>query len=185
MPFDAFGWSPTNAAGFGGRQVGDYFSGSYFNPDTGRLQGSPYVSQQVQSTAPAARPYVQGQPFAPPAQMDFFAQLAGLVGGGAPQGMQAPPQQQGQQFGTSGGNLWTGQFQGGPSRPVVTPGGQGRYGGVSPAGQQQMMRGYGQAYSNQQGGMYGKQGGGFGNPLSNLPYGGGNGLFRRGGGGAR
>lgn len=122
-----------------------YIRPTYFNPDTGGIQSTPYVAP------PAAVPSIA--PVSPmggfqPGGGDFFAQLAGLLSGQSasfrPQGM--TPTQSIQ---------WA--MSQGPVTGYGTGGGQGPYGGVSREGQQAMFRGRGQGMAGMQFGQRGLQ----------------------------
>lgn len=173
MPFDMFGWSPATEIGFAGRPTGTYFKSIYGYDD----MGNPVHSQADMNKIQQQRMGI-GQPTAPQqnpnAGNDFFAALAGLMGGNMQGGPQAPmgganpniPQRQPFDLGkaiAAPGN----QF-----RQVITPGGQGPYGGVSPEGQRAMFEGTGRAWGqfmqNQQGGGR-PQGLGYG-PTPSSPY---------------
>jgi hypothetical protein len=174
MPYDfAQGFNPSGGyggGGFGGRQSGGRFANVFGYDD----KGAPINSQQMQQTAPVQQPgpYVPNQPFAPPSQLDFFSQLAGLVGGGGPpQGMQGPQMnpwsaQQAQSQYSPGGPVNFGNFQSyahqqGPVTGYGYSGGQGPYGGVNPEVQRAMFEGGNQM--NRNGQMPS------GNPLKSLP----------------
>ena len=150
MPYDfAQGFNPGGGyggGGFAGRQTGGRFSNVYGYDD----KGAPINTQQQAAPVQQPGPYVPNQQFAPQAQMDFFSQLAGLVGGGGPpQGMQGPQMnpwsaQQGQSQWSPGNPVNYGNFQSyahqqGPVTGVQYSGGQGRFGGVSGEVQRQMM----------------------------------------------
>jgi hypothetical protein len=69
-------WSPYQMPGMYGPTATP--SSTYFNPDTGRMQFTPYVAAPAMAPAPVSTPAMGGMP----AGGDFFAALAGLLGGG-------------------------------------------------------------------------------------------------------
>ena len=147
MPYDfAGGFNQTNynPSGYAGRQQGGRFAAYYGRDENGNLRTGPEGQAQPTPAAPAAAPGMnQGG-----SQADFFAQLAGLLGG--PQG--APTT-----MGAGGGGYTNGPY--GPNAyaqeaarmqglrdasqgmQMVTGGGQGPTGGVSKEVQRGGMRG--------------------------------------------
>lgn len=83
----SFGMGSYDPNGFQGRASGTYVKPTFFNQETGRIQNTPFVPGATQPAT--STPTYQGMP---PSGMDFFSQLAGLVGGGmGPAPVQAPP----------------------------------------------------------------------------------------------
>lgn len=166
MPFDVFGWSPRNELGFGGYQTGDYFKSVYGYDDAGNAVNNPQQWNQIQQQRMG-----MGQP-KPPQQAplsgnDFFSQLAGLMGSGMPAQAAGPnpniPAQ---------GQFNLGQAIANPGnqyRQIITPGGQGPYGGVSKEGQRAMFEGNAKAWGQFQQGGGRAPGLGYG-PTPSSPY---------------
>jgi hypothetical protein len=139
-----FNQNPYTPGGYAGRQQGGRFAAYYGRDENGNLRTGPSGQAQPTPAAPAAAPGMnQGG-----SQADFFAQLAGLLGG--PQG--APTT-----MGAGGGGYTNGPY--GPNAyaqeaarmqglrdasqgmQMVTGGGQGPTGGVSKEVQRGGMRG--------------------------------------------
>lgn len=140
MPFDMFGWSPNTPTGFGGYQTGNYFKPVFGYDDYGNAVNSSQQWNQIQQQRMNPAPTTP----APMAGPDFFSQLAGLMGVplGMPQGNPAQQQPQGSNLGQQ-----IAKYNQYANRPtVITPGGQGPYGGVSKEGQRQMFEGTARAW---------------------------------------
>jgi hypothetical protein len=147
MAYDfAGGFNQTNynPSGYAGRQQGGRFAAYYGRDENGNLRTGPSGQAQPTPAAPAAAPGMnQGG-----GQADFFAQLAGLLGGpqGAPTTMGAGGG--GYTNGPYGANAYAqeaARMQGlrdaSQGMQMVTGGGQGPTGGVSKEVQRGGMRG--------------------------------------------
>ena len=128
--FGSFGG--TRGSGFGGRATGGRFASIYGYHD-GQAITDPQQMAQIrqQQNAPAQQP-ARGP------SNDFFAQLAGLMGGAAPAGQPTGnpniPQKKPFNLGQSIQNIGFG-------RGPVTHGGLGPYGGIAKEDQRKMFEG--------------------------------------------
>lgn len=135
MPFD---WMPT----FNSINDRQYIRPTYVDPETGLLSyNNPAMNPPAAVTnpmppVPMPAPTMPGQ--------DFFAQLAGLFSQG---GMGAAPQPR-PYMGAQDALARVRQM--GPVTGYGTPGGQGRFGGVSREGQRAMFEGQARALGRQQ-----------------------------------
>jgi hypothetical protein len=141
MPFDVFGWSPNTSTGFGGYQTSNRFPQVFGYDDQGNAVSNQAQMNQITQQRMNPQPSQSG----PMPNQDFFSALAGLMGGG-PGNKPNPAMQK-----PAGYNLGQqiAQYEQAANRPtIITPGGQGPYGGVSPEGQRQMFEGTARAWGN-------------------------------------
>lgn len=136
---------PFNIPTFNAINDRQYLRPTYFNPDTGSIQSTPYVPPPV--PIPSVAPVSPMGGFQPGGG-DFFAQLAGLLSGQQPGSFP-----QSMNFTQSLQNA----MRQGPVYGYGTTGGQGPYGGVSREGQMAMFRGRGQGMAGMQFGQGGLQ----------------------------
>lgn len=135
MPFD---WMPT----FNSINDRQYIRPTYVDPETGLLSyNNPAMNPPAAVTnpmppVPMPAPTMPGQ--------DFFAQLAGLFSQGGMGGAPQPRPYMGAQ------DALARVRQMGPVTGYGTPGGQGRFGGVSREGQRAMFEGQARALGRQQ-----------------------------------
>ena len=135
MPFD---WMPT----FNAINDRQYIRPTYVDPETGLVTYNnpamrpPAAVTNPTPAVPMPAPTMPGQ--------DFFAQLAGLFSQGGTPGAPQPRPYMGAQ------DALMRVQQMGPVTGYGTPGGQGRFGGVSREGQRAMFEGQARALGRQQ-----------------------------------
>lgn len=135
MPFD---WTPT----FNSINDRQYIRPTYVDPETGLLSyNNPAMNPPAAVTNPTP-PVPMPAPTMP--GQDFFAQLAGLFSQGGMGGAPQPRPYMGAQ------DALARVRQMGPVTGYGTPGGQGRFGGVSREGQRAMFEGQARALGRQQ-----------------------------------
>ncbi len=152
---------PFEPARFNAINDRQYIQPNYFNPETGGIQYNPYAP----TPAPVAAVPTNMPMGAPNPGMDFFAQLAGLIGNQqrAPQSSYSGPLSG---YADMARQMMDLQKRAAEEQNMMmgirTPGGVGPFGGVSKDIQNEIFKGRGRAMSGMQYGQPGRASGGRG-----------------------